>query len=65
MENKCEKLGIQHAWRESSDMYGFSLVFSETCANCNLKKTRCTQTESWWSYSDGRPNESIIDIRPV
>jgi hypothetical protein len=64
-ENKCEQLGIQHAWRGGNEMYGFNIVSTQECANCGLKRTFQSETKEWWSYSDGRPDEPIINIRPV
>jgi len=65
MKNKCEDLGIAHAWRSSQEVYGFSVLQKETCANCDLSRTHCYEVKEWYSYSDGRPNEEIHnDIRP-
>ncbi len=63
--NKCEEMNIQHAWRNANEMWGFSVQATQTCANCGLKRTKHSQTEEWWSYSDDSPNEKIINIRPV
>lgn len=65
MENKCEKLGIAHAWRSSNEMYGFSIVQKEKCANCELVRQKNYSSREWYSYSDGRPDEEIITVRPV
>lgn len=64
-KNKCEELGIEHAWRAGSEMWGFEMLHKEVCANCGLKRTKCHEQKEWWSYSDGRPNEPIITMRPV
>ncbi len=63
--SKCEELKIEHAWREQQEFYGFQLTYAATCANCGLKKTRHSRTTEWWSYSDGREDEPIINIMPV
>lgn len=63
-ENKCESDGLVHAWHEINNMIGFYTIQSETCANCGLKRTKHSHTEEWWSYSDNRPNEIIITMRP-
>lgn len=65
MENKCEKAGLAHAWRESSAMYGFSMLSKEKCVNCELERTKSSQTKEWWYYSDGRPSEEIVNTQPV
>lgn len=63
--NKCEEAGLAHAWRGGSQMWGFEMQYMEFCANCELKRTKCSQMKEWWSYSDGRGSEDIINIRPV
>jgi hypothetical protein len=66
--NKCEELKLAHAWRGTDltgAMVGFSVSYSEVCANCDLKRTKCSKIEEWWSFSDGRADEDIINIRPV
>ena len=65
MNNKCEELKIAHAWRGGSEMYGFQVQTTETCANCGLKRTKCSDFKEWWNYSDGRPAEEINTMRPV
>lgn len=63
--NKCEELKIEHAWRKTPIMYGFSQLDKETCANCELSRTHWYKTEEGYSYSDGRPDELIHNMRPV
>lgn len=63
-ENKCEKLGIAHAWRKTPEMWGMSILDKETCANCDLSRTHWYKSEEGYSYSDGRPDEPIINMRP-
>lgn len=65
MENKCEKLNIQHAWRSKERIYGFETIFGEECANCGLSRERHSSIEEWWKYSDGRVDEEIIEIHPL
>lgn len=64
-QNKCEQLGIVHAWRNEDRMNGFSLTKREVCANCDLSREQHFSSKEWYSYSDGRPDEPIINIRPV
>jgi len=65
MKNKCEEAGMAHAWRNSNEMWGFSVALKDTCANCQLTRSKHSKTEEWYSYSDGRPNEPILNIRPL
>lgn len=65
MENKCEEANLAHAWRSEDQIVGFSVVPTQKCANCDLKRSRHSQTKEWWSYSDGRKDEEIITMRPV
>jgi len=64
-ENKCELAGFEHAWRNKEEMWGFDMLHKNECANCGLTRTRHNTSEEWWSYSDGRPNEPIVNIIPV
>jgi hypothetical protein len=64
-ENKCEKAGLQHAWRSSDYVVGFSVQTEQTCANCGLKRQKNYESKEWWSYSDGRDSEPIMSIRPA
>lgn len=64
-ENKCEEMGIEHAWRTNDSIWGFEMITGNECANCGLKRTKHYESKEWWSYSDGRPDEPIINIRPV
>lgn len=61
----CEKLKIKHAWVGGEEMYGFEIVHTQRCANCGLERKVHHEIKKWWSYSDGRPNEEIIEIKPV
>ena len=63
--NDCDFIGFQHAWRSGGETYGFDLNVIEVCLNCGLRRTRNSKIEEWWSYSDGRPDEPIVNIRPV
>lgn len=64
-EDKCEKAELQHAWRNGEQMLGFSTLATQECANCGLKRTKHSHMKEWWSYSDDRPSEEIVTIRPV
>ncbi len=63
--NKCEEAGLVHAWRNTESVIGFGLETGAECANCGLKRMKHYQSKEWWSYSDGRPDEPIVNIRPV
>ncbi len=65
MPNKCEDAGLKHAWEKQDYMWGFEMQQKQTCGNCGLSRERHSRTEEWLSYSDGRPNEPIINIRAV
>ena len=64
-ENKCEKLEIQHAWQKTPKLSGFVTLDKETCANCGLSRTHWYEGKEGYSYSDGRPDEPIINIKPL
>ncbi len=64
-ENKCEKEDLVHAWYSKEEMYGFSFITTQVCGNCGLKRQKHSETKEWWSYSDERENEPIINIRPL
>lgn len=63
MENKCEELGIRHAWTPEGEIDGFTIMQSQTCANCGLKRTRFYESKEWYSYSDGREDEIIVKTK--
>ena len=65
MKNKCEELNMAHAWRKTTEMYEFHSSDKETCANCGLSRTYWYTRKEGYSYSDGRPDEEIHNIRPV
>lgn len=64
--NKCEELKIEHAWRGSDPLViGFSTQDTQVCVNCGLKRSKHRTIREWYSYSDERPDEEIVVMRPV
>lgn len=63
--NKCDEAKLAHAWRDGNSMWGMTMQSNQTCANCGLTRTKHYDSREWWSYSDGRANEEIFNIRPL